>query len=143
MKRMMLSLLLCATTHCAGVTGGLQTGGGQMPYAQDCAVRKRPPDPDKIPVMHGLVASDGKTVKMVIADVPSDGIMQRDTQFCERAAIGGTRKTEQSHAFDLVKLTALTGATPAAATTEREYRLESLPRAQWSTLADRWPDATR
>lgn len=57
-----------------------------MPYAQDCAVRLRPPDPQKVPVMHGVVSPDGKTVTMAIADVPPDGIMQRDTEFCESAA---------------------------------------------------------
>ena len=35
---------------------------GQMPYAQDCAVRLRPPSPDKIPVMNGSVSTDGKVV---------------------------------------------------------------------------------
>lgn len=143
MKRMILmSLLWCCTVGCAGVYGGVQTGG-QMPYAQDCAVRLRPPSPDKIPVMHGVVSEDGKTVMMAVADVPQDGIMQRDTQHCEAAAVGGTRKTEPRKGFDIVKLTRAVGATPAATANVVEYKLESLPRQQWSALADRWPEATR
>ncbi len=144
MKRtmiMMLPLLWCF--GCAGVSGGVQTGG-QMPYAQDCAVRLRPPSPDKIPVMHGVVSEDGKTVMMTVSDVPADGIMQRDTRHCEAAAIGGTRKTEPRNGFDIVKLTRTTGsATPAVTLTVAEYKLESLPRQQWPALADRWPEATR
>lgn len=144
MKRMiLLSLLWCCTVGCAGVSGGLQTGG-QMPYAQDCAVRLRPPSPDRIPVMHGVVSEDGKTVMMTVSDVPADGIMQRDTRHCEAAAIGGTRKTEPRNGFDIVKLSRTTGsATPAATASVAEYKLESLPRQQWSALADRWPEATR
>ena len=112
-------------------------------YAQDCAVRKRPPDPDKIPVMNGSVSTDGKTVMMAVSDVPHDGIMQRDTQHCEAAAVGGTRKTEPRKGFDIVKLTRAVGATPAATASVAEYKLESLPRQQWPALADRWPEATR
>lgn len=115
-----------------------------MPYAGDCAVRKRPPDPDRIPVMHGIVADDGKSVMMSIADVPPDGIMQRDTNHCEAAATGGTRKTEPRKGFDIVKLTRVTGsATPAATANVAEFKLESLPRSKWGALADRWPEATR
>jgi hypothetical protein len=137
----MLSLLWCF--GCAGVSGGLQTGGGQMPYAQDCAVRKKPPDPDRIPVMRGVVSEDGKTVMMSIADVPADGIMQRDTDHCEAAAVGGTRATNKKKGFDIVKLTRAVGVTPAATASMAEYKLESLPRQQWSALADRWPEATQ
>lgn len=143
MKRMtMLSLLWCCTVGCAGVSGGVQTGG-QMPYAGDCAVRKRPPGPDKIPVMHGAVSTDGLSVTMTVTDVPADGIMQRDTEFCEAAAVGGKRKTEPRKGFDIVKLTRTGSATPAATANVAEYKLESLPRQQWSVLADRWPEATR
>ena len=111
--------------------------------AQDCAVRKRPPDPDKIPVMHGAVSTDGLSVTMTVTDVPADGIMQRDTEFCEAAAVGGKRKTEPRKGFDIVKLTRTGSATPAATAAVAEYKLESLPRQQWSALADRWPEATR
>lgn len=142
MKRTMLLLSLWGCFGCAGVSGGLQSGG-QMPYAQDCAVRLRPPDPQKVPVMHGVVSPDGKTVTMAIADVPPDGIMQRDTEFCESAAIGGTRKTEPRKGFDVVKLTRAVAVTPAATASVAEYKLESLPRQQWPALADRWPDGTR
>lgn len=143
MKRtmiMMLPLLWCF--GCAGVSGGVQTGG-QMPYAQDCAVRLRPPSPDKIPVMHGLVSTDGKSVRMAVADVPPDGVMQRDTRHCEGAAVGGTRATVQRPSFDIVKLTKLPGSNPAAISAEADYALASLPRAEWFSLKDRWPEATR
>ena len=81
--------------------------------AQDCAVQVRPPDPAKIPVMHGLVSTDGKSVRMAVADVPPDGVMQRDTRHCEGAAVGGTRATVQRPGFDIVKLTKLPGSNPA------------------------------
>ena len=143
MKRMtMLSLLWCCTVGCAGVSGGLQTGG-QMPYAGDCAVQVRPPDPAKVPVMHGLVSTDGKSVRMAVADVPPDGVMQRDTRHCEGAAVGGTRATVQRPGFDIVKLTKLPGSNPAAISAEADYALASLPRAEWVSLKDRWPEATR
>ena len=114
MRRMMLlSLLLAASIHCASVgRPGVQTGGA-MPWAQDCAVQVRPPDPAKIPVMHGLVSTDGKSVRMAVADVPPDGVMQRDTRHCEGAAVGGTRATVQRPGFDIVKLTKLPGSNPA------------------------------
>ena len=47
----------------------------------------------------------GKTVMMAVADVPLDGIMQRDTNHCEAAATGGTRKTEPRKGFDIVNAT--------------------------------------
>ena len=114
-----------------------------MPYAQDCAVRLRPPSPDKIPVMHGVVSEDGKTVMMTVSDVPADGIMQRDTRHCEAAAIGGTRKTEPRKGFDIVLLKRAGNATPAATANMAEYKMERLPRSEWAALVDRWPEAAR
>ena len=118
--------------------------------AQDCAVQVRPPDPAKIPVMHGLVSTDGKSVRMAVADVPPDGVMQRDTRHCEgaavggtRAAVGGTRATVQRPGFDIVKLTKLPGSNPAVISAEADYALASLPRTEWASLKDRWPEATR
>jgi len=111
--------------------------------AQDCAVQVRPPDPAKIPVMHGLVSTDGKSVRMAVADVPPDGVMQRDTRHCEGAAVGGTRATVQRPGFDIVKLTKLPGSNPAVISAEADYALASLPRTEWASLKDRWPEATR
>ena len=111
--------------------------------AQDCAVQVRPPDPAKNPVMHGLVSTDGKSVRMAVADVPPDGVMQRDTRHCEGAAVGGTRATVQRPGFDIVKLTKLPGSNPAVISAEADYALASLPRTEWASLKDRWPEATR
>ena len=111
--------------------------------AQDCAVQVRPPDPAKIPVMHGLVSTDGKSVRMAVADVPPDGVMQRDTRHCEGPAVGGTRATVQRPGFDIVKLTKLPGSNPAVISAEADYALASLPRTEWASLKDRWPEATR
>lgn len=134
---------LVCLSGCATVGGGYSTGG-QMPYAQDCAVRLRPPSPDKIPVMNGSVSTDGKIVRLNPAEVPQNGIMQRDTHHCEKPGPNSTRITVNTPGFDIVLVKKLPDTTPAAVSDGlADYSIDSLPRGQWKQLKDRWQDADR
>ena len=134
---------LVCLSGCATVGGGYSTGG-QMPYAQDCAVRLRPPWPEKIPVINAVISKDGKVARIRTDELPPDGIMQRNTLYCEKPGPNSTRITVDTKGFDIVQVKKLPDTTPAAVSDGlADYSIDSLPRGQWKQLKDRWQDADR